>query len=222
MNVLFYLALVRLPLGTAVTLELLGPLVLSVVMSRRLSGWLWAMVALGGVALLGVGGATGLDPLGACLALGAAGMWVCYILLSAKAGTHFSNFDGLALAMCFAAILTVPLGLFSAGTEVFQPNVLILGALVAVLSSTVPYALEMHALRKLPESTFSILMSLAPVTAVVAGFTILGQSIDMVDTVAIILVICASIGSLRSAVSDSRPLRPKSSRRTNTDSKAAA
>ncbi|WP_345153187.1 EamA family transporter [Arthrobacter ginkgonis] len=198
MNMLFYAALERLPLGTAVTLELLGPLVLSVAMSRRLSGWLWAGLAFAGVALLGHGGIDRLDPVGVGLALGAAAMWAGYILLSAKAGRHFPKLDGLALAMGFAAILSLPMGLASAGTALLRPDILLLGAAVAVLSSAVPYALELLALRRLPESTFSILMCLAPAAAAAAGFVILGQGIEVVEMLAIALVIAASIGALRS------------------------
>jgi inner membrane transporter RhtA len=199
MNFLFYEALERIPLGATVTIEVLGPLVLSVVMSRRASSWVWAIVAAAGVALLGRGSFGHLDPVGVLFAFGAAATWAGYILLSARTGSRFRRIDGLAIAMAIGAIVTVPFGVVATGPALFEPRILLLGAAVAVLSSTIPYAFELVALRRLPATTFSILMSLAPAIAALAGLVILGQRFTIVGALAITLVIAASIGAVRSA-----------------------
>ena len=199
MNALFYEALARVPLGSTVTIEVLGPLVLSVVMSRRASSWLWAVLAFVGVVLLSQGSFGALDPVGVAFAFGAAAMWAAYILLSARTGGKFARLDGLAIAMTIGAVITVPFGVFSAGPAIFQPGILLLGAAVAVLSSTIPYALELIALRRLRPATFSILMSLTPAIATAAGIVILRQQLSGVAFVAIALVIAASIGAVLSA-----------------------
>lgn len=199
MNVLFYLSLTRLPLGAAVTIEYLGPLVLSVVVSRRASAWLWAVLALAGVAILGRGGFDHLDPIGVLFALGAGTMWVGYILLSARTGRRFDRLDGLAIAMAVGAILVIPFGVTTAGPDLFHPLVLLLGLAVAILSSAVPYGLELLALRRLPAATFSILLSIAPALAALAGLVILQQPLTILDAVAILLVVVASMGAVRAA-----------------------
>ncbi|WP_308416731.1 EamA family transporter [Streptomyces sp. AJS327] len=196
MNSLFYQAIDRIPLGAAVTLELLGPLVLSVVVSRRPLSLLWAALALGGVGLLS-GGLDRLDPAGTAFALAAGGMWAGYIVFNARAGARFPGVDGLALALGVAAVLTAPLGVVSAGTALFDPLTLALGAVVAVLSSGLPYTLELFALRRLPKETFALLMSLMPVAASLAGFAVLGQRLGWVELLAIVLVILASMGAVR-------------------------
>ncbi|MFB7784096.1 DMT family transporter [Streptomyces vinaceus] len=202
MNGLFYQSIDRIPLGPAVTLEVLGPLVLSVVVSRRLVSLLWAGLALAGVALLaGLGGGEGfggLDLLGVGFALGAGAMWAAYIVFSARTGRRFPQADGLALAMAVAAVLSLPLGVVEAGSALLVPSTLALGVGVAVLSSVLPYTLELLALRRLPAPTFAILMSLEPAIAATAGFLILGQAMSAVDALAIALVIAASMGAVRS------------------------
>ncbi|MCT9003002.1 EamA family transporter [Microbacterium memoriense] len=197
MNGLFYLALERLPLGITVTIEVLGPLVLSVVASRRRSAWLWAALALAGVIALGGGGWDRLDPIGVLFALGAAATWAFYILASARVGATFPKLDGLALAMVVGAIVSLPFGVVDAGGALLRPEILGIGAAVAILSSTIPYALELIALRRLPASAFAILMSLAPATAALAGFVLLGQHLAWLELAGIALVITASIGAVR-------------------------
>ena len=199
MNTLFYLALVRLPLGVTVTIEVLGPLVLSIVASRRASAWLWALLALAGVVALGGGGWERLDPIGVLFALGAAASWAFYILASARVGREFPRLDGLALAMTAGALLSIPLGVVDAGSALLRLDLLALGFAVAILASTIPYALELMALRRLPASTFAILMSLAPATASIAGFLLLGQYLSWLEIAGIVLVIAASIGAVRSS-----------------------
>ncbi len=199
MNGLFYLALERLPLGVTVTIEVLGPLVLSIVVSRRRSAWLWAALALAGVVALGGGGWGRLDLLGVVFALGAAATWALYILASARVGALFTGLDGLALAMAIGAALSLPFGIANAGSALFRIDLVALGAAVALLSSTIPYALELLALRRLPASAFAILMSLAPATAALAGFVLLSQHLSWLEVVGIALVVLASIGAVRAA-----------------------
>ncbi|WKV73398.1 EamA family transporter [Streptomyces sp. PCS3-D2] len=205
MNGLFYQAIDRIPLGPAVTLEVLGPLALSVVVSRRLVNLLWAGLALGGVALLSGHGGGGLgfgslDPLGAAFALGAGAMWAAYIVFSARTGRRFPQADGLALAMAAAAVLSLPLGVYEAGSDLLVPSTLALGVGVAVLSSVLPYTLELLALRRMPAPTFAILMSLEPAIAATAGFLVLNQALSALDALAIALVIAASMGAVRSQI----------------------
>ncbi|MFD9503078.1 DMT family transporter [Streptomyces sp. NPDC060035] len=199
MNTLFYQAADRIPLGAAVTLEVLGPLTLSVIASRRLVNLVWAGLALGGVVLLSGGGFDRLDPAGAAYALGAGAMWAAYIVFSARTGRRFPQADGLALAMVVAAVLSLPLGIMEAGSKLLVPSTLALGAAVAVLSSVLPYTLELMALRRLPAPTFAILMSLEPAIAATAGFLILDQALSTIDALAIALVIGASMGAVRAA-----------------------
>jgi len=199
MNGLFYLALERLPLGVTVTIEVLGPLTLSILTATGAARWLWAGLALAGVVALGAGGWDRLDPLGVMFALGAAVSWALYILASARVGRAFPRLDGLALAMTFGAAIAVPFGVWQAGQVLLRLDILALGAAVALLSSTVPYALELIALRRLPASAFAILMSLGPATASTAGFLILGQHLSLLEVGGIALVIAASIGAVMAA-----------------------
>ncbi|MBG6239421.1 inner membrane transporter RhtA [Mycetocola sp. CAN_C7] len=204
MNVLFYEALARLPLGPTVTIEVLGPLLLSVIVSRRAVSWLWALLAFAGVVLLSQGGVEALDPVGVLFAAGTGVFWAGYILMSARTGARFPKFDGLAIAMTIGACATLPFGILSAGSALFTPTALLLGLAVAVLSSAIPYALELLALRRLPASTFSILMSLAPAMAAIVGAIVLGQSLTLLSGLAIALVVVASAGAVRSAALHAR------------------
>jgi inner membrane transporter RhtA len=199
MNFLFYEALSRLHLGATVTIEVLGPLVLSVVTSRRASAWLWAVLAFGGVALLGRGGFDTFDPVGVAFAFGAAALWAAYILMSKATGGRFEGLDGLAIAMSIGGLLSLPLGILGAGSALVRPEILGIGLAVAVLSSALPYAFELLALRRLPAATFSILMSVSPAIATLVGFVLLHQAITVWDGVAIALVVIASAGAVRTA-----------------------
>ena len=208
MNVLFYQALDRLPLGTTVTIEVLGPLIVSVATSRRASSWLWAVLAFVGVAFLGGGGFDRLDPLGVLYAAGAGAAWAGYILLSARTGAAFARLDGLAIAITIGAVVTLPFGILATGAVLLDPLVLLMGAAVAVLSSTIPYAFELLALRRLPSSTFAVLMSLAPATAALAGFVVLGQRMSLAASIGIGLVVIASAGAVRTATRSLPPIGP--------------
>jgi inner membrane transporter RhtA len=199
MNSLFYQAIDRIPLGAAVTLEFLGPLILSVATSRRMLSLVWAALALGGVVLLGREGFDGLNVAGAGFALAAGALWAAYILLSARTGQRFPQADGLALAMTVAALLSLPLGIAGAGGALLNPVTLGLGAAVALMSSVLPYTLELLALRKLPASGFAVMMSLEPAAAATAGFLVLHQALGWAEILAIGLVVVASVGAVRSA-----------------------
>jgi inner membrane transporter RhtA len=197
MNALFYTSLRTLPLGIAVTIELLGPLILSVVISRRPSAWLWAALAFAGVVLLGWSGfGHQFNLAGATFAAAAGGMWVCYILLSARTGQRFSRLDGLAIAMSVGALAIAPVGILTAGLALLRPIDLALGLAVAVLSSAIPYGLELISLRRLPAATFSILLSLAPAIAALAGLVVLGQHLTLLGSVGIGCVVVASMGAV--------------------------
>ena len=198
MNAFFYEAIERIPLGVAVTVEVLGPLTLSVITGRGVSRWLWAVLALGGVVLLSRGGIDNdLDLVGVGFAAAAAGMWAAYILLSARVGAAFPKADGLALAMAVAAALTLPWGVVVAGSAMVDPGTLGMGAAIALLSSVLPYTLELLALRRLPTSTFAVLMSLGPAVAAIAGYLVLGQALAPIQLVAIALVVAASACAVR-------------------------
>lgn len=200
MNSFFYAAIDRLPLGVAVTLEVLGPLVLSVVASRRWIAVLWAVLAFAGVALISRGGTDGgIDPLGVLFALGAAACWAFFILLNARTGAAFPGLAGLALAMAFGTVITIPGAALTAGTALLDPRILAVGLGVALMSSALPYAFELIALRRIPAATFSVLTCLAPAVAALAGFAVLGQELGWSHLVAIALVITASIGAVRTS-----------------------
>ncbi|SPE57621.1 Inner membrane transporter RhtA [Streptomyces netropsis] len=197
MNLLFYQAIDRIPLGAAVAIEVLGPLLLSVVAARRAAGLLWAALALAGVFLLGRGGFGELNVAGVAFALGAGAMWAAYIVLNARAGARFPRLDGLAVAMSVATLVSLPLGVGAAGGTLLEPRVLVLGLAIAVMSSGVPYTLELLALRRLPTATFAVLTSLSPALAATAGYLVLDQGLSLSQCVAIAMVVAASVGAVR-------------------------
>jgi inner membrane transporter RhtA len=199
-NLCFYAALERLPLGVAVTLEFVGPLGVAVVGSRRRRDLVWALLAGLGILLLsdGASGET-IDLLGTVLALTAGGFWAVYILLSARVGQSTSGVGGLALAASVSALLVTPFGIAAGGGELLAASSLVVGLAVGLLSSAIPFALELEALRRLPSATFGVLMSLEPAVAATVGFIALSQGLALVEIAAIALVVVACIGALRSA-----------------------
>lgn len=200
MNLSFYAAIERLPLGVAVTFEFSGPLAVAVLGSRRRLDLVWAgLAALGIVLLSGDFGSGPIDLGGALLALLAGTLWGCYILLSARIGGRSEGLDGLAVAMTISALVMVPLGVAQGGGELVSATALATGAAVGVLSSAIPYALEIEALRRLPNAVFGVLMSLEPAVAALVGFLALGQGLGWSEAVAIALVVAASAGALRAA-----------------------
>ena len=196
MNLCFYASLDRIPLGIAVTFEFVGPLGVAVFGSRRPLDLLWVALAAAGIVLLsdfGTGG--GLDGLGVALALAAGAFWAAYILLSARVGQAFPGGAGLALAMLVATVPLAPVGIASGGGELLVPWILLVGAAVGVLSSAIPYTLELEALRRLPVGVFGVLMSLEPGVAALAGFVVLGEELATRELAAILLVVAASAGA---------------------------
>lgn len=206
MNWSFYEAIHRLPLGVAVTVEFLGPLGVAVAGSRKLLDLAWVLLAGGGVALLALGGTHGgLDRVGLLLAAVAGVLWAAYILLSQRVGSAFTGLDGLAIAMALAAVLMVPVGAVEGGSALLRPGVLFGGFWVAVLSSLIPYSLEIVALRRLATSTFGLLMSLEPAIAALAGMVLLGQQPRLRAVLAIAMVVVASAGTTLEASRAARP-----------------
>jgi inner membrane transporter RhtA len=195
MNLSFYASIDRIPLGVAVTFEFVGPLGVAVAGSRRALDLLWVALAAAGILLLSDFGTSGLDETGVGLALLAGGFWAAYILLSVRVGRRFKGGDGLALAMIVAAALLVPVGVAGGGRDLLAPGVLALGACVALLSSAIPYSLELEALRRLPAGVFGVLMSLEPAMAALAGYAVLGEELSARELVAVALVVAASAGA---------------------------
>jgi inner membrane transporter RhtA len=199
MNLAFYSALDRIPLGVATTFEFVGPLGVAVAASRRPLDLLWVALAAAGILLLSDFGDDGLDGLGVGLALLAGGFWAAYILLSARVGRAFPGGSGLALAMIVASVLLLPVGVADAGGDLLLPGVLATAAGVAILSSAIPYSLELEALRRMPAGVFGVLMSLEPAVAALAGFVVLGEDLAARELVAILLVVAASAGAASQA-----------------------
>ena len=199
MNTSFYLALDRIPLGIAVTLEFVGPLGVAFAASRQRSDLLWATLAAIGILLLSPAPGTGIDAAGALLALLAGVFWAAYIVLSQRVGEAFPGGSGLAIAMTIAALLVLPAGVADAGSALLRPELLAAGFAVAMLSSAIPYSIELEALRRLPRGVFGVLMSLEPAVAAALGFLLLGQDLAARELVAIAFVVAASAGALRAA-----------------------
>ncbi|MCW0191329.1 MAG: EamA family transporter [Rhodococcus sp.] len=198
MNGAFYLALDTVPIGTAVTIEFLGPLTLAAILSRRWADGAWVLLAFGGVLLLGLGdhGESGLDPIGVMFALIAATAWAGYIVAGSHLAATLPSADGLAGASIVAAVLTLPFGGVSGGSELLDPKMLAAGAAVAILSSVIPYSLEMWALRSLAKKVFAVLIALEPAAAALAGVLVIGQTLDAFTLVAIGLVVTAGVGTV--------------------------
>lgn len=199
MNASLYVAIDRLPLGATITFEFLGPLTLALVLSRRWLDVAWAVCAAAGVALLAEG-LDHLDLVGVAFALVAAACWAGYIVLNRKLGAAASGgVADLALAIAFAGLLVIPLGLWQGGAGLLDAKVLGIGILVGVLSSAVPYSFDMLALRRLPARVFGVLCSIHPAIAALAGLVVLHQHLSALQWLAIGLVIVASAGVTASA-----------------------
>lgn len=199
MNLSFYLALDRLPLGVAVTIEFVGPLGVAVATSRQRTDLAWAALAAGGIVLLADPGGGSIDPVGLALILFAGGCWAAYILLSQRAGPSFEGGRGLAMAMVVAALVPLVPGVIGGGSDLLHPEFLLIALGVGILSSVIPYSLEFEALRRMPTNVFGVLMSLEPGVAALAGFLVLGQALGARELVAIALVVAASVGVTRAA-----------------------
>jgi inner membrane transporter RhtA len=194
----FYAALERIPLGVAMTLEFAGPLGIALVGSRRRLDVLWGVLAAAGILVLSPLGGT-VDPLGAALALLGGAFWAAYILLGARIGQAGPGGGGLALAMAVAAIVTLPFGLAAGGQVAADPYVLLAALGVGLLSSVVPFSLELEALRRIPVHVFGLLMSLEPAIAALVGLVVLGEMLGIREIGAIGLVVTASVGATKTA-----------------------
>lgn len=201
MNLCFYLSLARIPLGIAVTVEFLGPLAVALAGSRRWLDALWAALAAGGMVLL-TGGSGELDSVGLLFALAAGTCWGLYILVGAALGRHTTEGNGLALGMAVAALVAVPFGVADSGTALIEPWVLLAGLGVALLSSVIPYTLDLEALRRIPPRVFGILMSLEPAMAALIGLVVLQESLRWTQWIAVLCVVVASAGATRGTASD--------------------
>jgi inner membrane transporter RhtA len=197
MNLAFYASIERIPLGIAATLEFTGPLGLAALKSKRWLEMLWIGMAALGVLLLAPIGGFALDGWGVTFALIAAVFLALYILLSAQVGQIMPGIDGLFWAMAIAALLLSPLGIASAGGALLQPRLLALGLGVAILSSTIPYSLELIALRSIPVNVFGVLRSLEPMSAAIAGFIVLRETLTLRSLLAIGLISVAAAGISR-------------------------
>ncbi len=199
MNFAFYGAIDRIPLGVAVTLEFVGPLAVAVAGSRRALDVLWVVLAGAGILLLAPIGGVGLDldPVGVALALTAGALWAAYILLSARVGRVFPAGEGLAIAMVVATLALLPWGIAAGGRGLLAPGVLAAGLGVALLSSALPYSLELAALRRLPTRVFGVLMASEPAIAAVVGLAVLGEGLAPRALLAVALVTAATVGAAR-------------------------
>ena len=197
MNWAIYQSFARIPLGLAVTIEFVGPLTLAILGSRRARDLVWAGLAGVGVALLGFEPGD-LDMVGVAFALVAGGAWAAYILLSAQTGRRWPGLDGLAVASVIATLLLAPFAVASGGAGLADPRVLALGAAVGLLSSVIPYSLEITALRTIRPALFSILMSLEPAAAALAGALVLHEFLSPLQLLAMACVVAASVGATRS------------------------
>jgi inner membrane transporter RhtA len=203
MNLTFYEALDRIPLGVAVTIEFLGPITVATLLTRRRLDLVWVALAVAGILLLTAPWQEtgGLDTAGVLFALVAAVFWALYILLAQRASRVFDGGEGLAIAMVAAALIPLVPGIAQDGTALVDAHLLLVGFGVALLSSVIPYSLETEALRRMPARVFGVLMSLEPALAALAGFLVLSQALDVRELVAIGLVVAASIGVTRTAAS---------------------
>lgn len=208
MNLVFYLAIRDVPLGVAVTVEFVGPLLLALVQTRRVWDLVWAVLAGAGVVLLGLDGRGSVPITGLALALLAGMFWAGYILASARVGRVLPGVDGLAVALLVAALLALPFGAAGAARAAVDGRALLVGAGVALLSSIIPYALELTALRSIPTRVFGVLMSLEPAAAAVAGLIVLDQVLGTRELVALAAVSLASVGVTYARRSDQPAPQP--------------
>jgi inner membrane transporter RhtA len=204
MNWAIYQSFARIPIGLAVTIEFLGPLAVALVGSRRPRDLVWVALAAMGVAMLGVFPATA-DWLGIGFALLAGAAWAAYIVLSGPTGVAWEGVTGVSVGSLVGAVIFLVPGLLAGGTSLWQPQVVGLAVAVGVLSSVIPYGLEMVARRSIPAGVFGILMSLEPAAAALAALVVLGEQLSWVELVAMACVTVASIGSTRALATAPAP-----------------
>ena len=211
MNLCFYEAVARLPLGIAIAIEFLGPLAVAILGSTRRIDLLWIACAAAGVAILVLPGSRthALDLTGVLFALSAAFFWALYIVWGRQATAVLREAQVVCLGLIVAALIAVPVGWASAGAVLLRPDVLGIGCVVAILCSALPYSLEMIALKRLPAHVFGVLVSLEPVIGALAAFAILGERLGALQWLAIGAIMLASCGSTISHVRDARPALPQ-------------
>jgi inner membrane transporter RhtA len=206
MNLMIYQAFARIPIGIATGIEVTGPLALVLLGSRRPSDFVWLATAVAGLLLLlPLRANNPLDPIGVAFALGAAGCWALYIVYGKRVSAALRG-DAVAWGMLVAALLCAPIGGAMSGPVLFAPWVLLAGLGIAILSSAIPYTLEMEAMRRLPATVFGILVSASPAIAALIGFVVLGEVLRPLQWLAILCIITASAGSALSATR--RPIAP--------------
>ena len=199
MNFLFYCALARVPLGLGVTLEFVGPLLVALAGSRRALDVVWVVLAGVGIALLAPWGGQGIDGAGMLFALAAGGCWAVYIVLGGRVAHVLPGTTAVAVGMLFAALVVLPFGLAEGRLLTLTPGLLAAGAALALLSSALPFTLEIQALKRLPARTFSIFMSLEPAAAALCGWLFLREQLSAAQWAAVALVVVASVGSALTA-----------------------
>ncbi|MGB3574429.1 MAG: EamA family transporter [Phormidesmis sp.] len=199
MNCAFYAAIDRIPLGVAISLEFTGPLGLSVLKSQRWRDGLWAAIAAIGIVLLTPLSGSTLNLQGMLLALLAGLFWALYIILAAELGQALPGVEGLSWGLAVGTVLLLPIGIATAGSDLLNPRVLLIGLGVALLSTAVPYACEIIALRSLPIKVFGVMLSLEPMVGVLAGLLILGETLSARSLTACLLVSIAAAGAAQSA-----------------------
>ncbi|MFC7546434.1 DMT family transporter [Plantactinospora sp. GCM10030261] len=195
MNLSFYAALSRVPLGVAVTIGFAGPLLVSLVASRRALDVLCAVLAGSGVLLISGVFGVHVDRLGLLLCVGTAAGWAGYVLLGKAMSTHVGGSSGLALGMAVGALAVLPFGVSGSGTDLLDPWILVLGAGVAVLSSVVPYTAELAALRRMPARVFAILLSLEPAIGALVGMVLLGELLAWSQVLGVACVVGAALAA---------------------------
>ena len=197
MNTSFYEALDRAPLGVVVTVEFLGPLAVAVLGSRKPVDLVWVGLAGAGVALLANGGGRAVHPAGIVLAAVAGFFWALYILLSVRVGRAWPGASGLAPAMALGGLIALPWGVWSAHRHLGDPQLMGAAVGVGLLWSALPWSMELEALRRLPPHVFSVVLSLEPAVAALAGFVFLHEHLRTRAWLAIALVVLASAGAAR-------------------------
>jgi inner membrane transporter RhtA len=195
MNTVFYMAIARIPLGLGVALEFMGPLALALTGSKRIIDFLWVLLAATGIALIAPWSNNRLDVIGILLALLAGALWAAYILLGGHISKIMDGGKAVTIGMIFASLLVLPIAIGNGLLINFKLGMLLPGIALALLSSAIPFTLEMHALRKIPAKTFSILMSLEPAVAAFSGLLFLHEYLSIYEWLAVALVIIASAGA---------------------------
>jgi inner membrane transporter RhtA len=195
MNVIFYLAIERIPLGLGVTLEFIGPLLLAVFGSKRLIDYLWVLLAAIGIAFIAPWNEQGIDLVGVLLALLAGAFWAGYIVLGGRISKIMEGGQAVSVGMIMATAVVLPFGIAGGGLSNFTPVMLLSGGALALLSSAIPFTLEMKALKQIPARTFSILMSLEPAAAAICGLIFLHERLSFYEWLAVASVVIASAGA---------------------------